>query len=498
MNHRSKRIATIALLTGLVAACTTAPQAAQAQSTDSAGLPGQDADANAWFDYFMKRHKRGDLDGWIPRDRNRDFAQISFSGDCKLADPCIVSHRDDGSWLATCKPGFDGSKPSFIGEPARLGRLNLKSEQGDVQCERLLPVRNGWAGTCEKTVKPDPESDATEIQSCSVKVNTKAQTVAYSAKLPNEITGLSFCGVQYGDCKVAQKDVDLTIACGEGDAQKLIRATMVGNTFQHWHRKGESWFQCKGKWDGQAVRGACTQWLGFGNEGVPEVCDDLAFDAEDPLAHGSCEQILPEEGFTLEGCGMQGACFAVQRGCDWRITCGEQSYSGRINRRRRMTFKNSEGQDCIASVGLDGKLRGSCRNSISSWLENIGQPFPAFQSCSFKSVAPQSQQGCFQMPSTISTRGCGAFFNNCRVYQDGCEFITQCESGQHSFYGVVNSDSIRFSGLAGYECNAELVDQDGKQRLLGECTRQEADGSVSKCLDLTDAFGAPLALDWEQ
>lgn len=493
MNQRNKGRLSIALLTALIGSSLVSGPSALAQSAEQPARPGLDADSGDWLNYFLSR--TSNIGDRRLRGQNSDFETLSFSGDCELSNPCVVEHQEDGSWIASCQPGWDGSSPRFTGTYTPAGSLNVKSEQGDVECSNLRRTRDGWSGTCEKTVQPDPESEATTLERCSVNIDTKDKTVAYSAKLPSELTDLTFCGTQFGDCKVAQDDVDLTLMCGEGDDTVMLRATMVGNTFQHWSRRGEDWYDCTGHWDGQGLTGACTKWVGFGSDEPADACEDLAFTAQDPLAHGTCEQILPQEGFTLQGCGMEDACVAVQRGCDWQINCGDKTYSGRINRRRRMHFENSAGQKCIASVGRDGKVRGSCRNSLISWHENVGQ---GMQACAFRSVAAQPSQACFQMPSTISTRGCGAFFDNCRVYQDGCEFMTQCESGQHNFYGVVDSDGIEFTGLAGYTCTADLVDEDGKQRLLGGCTRQEQDGTISECRDLSEAFGARLALDWDQ
>lgn len=439
-----------------------------------------------------KRHRKGKKCE-EKQEKSHSFpSAISFAGDCDLPGPCHVERQGD-QLVATCTPSFRGGVPRFFASPVRGGGFEFKSEDGNISC-KVGPKRGSMLkGECEKTIKPaEGETGETKVERCNVRVETKLKPVAYAAKLPAKIQGLQFCGKKYGDCTVAQSGVDLNLKCGEGEDVQYLNASLTGDTFQHWYRRGEDWFGCKGEWDGSSLKGACTQWVGFTGEKEPEVCDDLAFVAESENEHGSCPQILPEQGFTMDGCDMDGVCVAVQRGCVWQISCGgEQVYSGRLSRNHRLKFKDSAGNHCSALVGHDGRIYGSCKNKKRPRRSCRNK-------CYFRSVAPQTSENTFQMPERITTRGCGAFFEDCQVYQDGNEFMATCESGYRNFYGVVDSNSVQFTGLGGYECVADLVEQDGKQRLLGACTRQNADGTVSECADLSEAFGARLALDWEQ
>ncbi|MCG8557173.1 MAG: hypothetical protein MJD61_18080 [Proteobacteria bacterium] len=82
--------------------------------------------------------------------------------------------------------------------------------------------------------------------------------------------------------------------------------------------------------------------------------------------------------------------------------------------------------------------------------------------------------------------------HSARSERESAEIAVLCNNGAHRFSAVASAGGIAFPGLNGFSCAAD-VGADGST-LFGACTRENADGSVSQCADLTDYQGARLVI----
>lgn len=488
---------TCAALAGSVVAM---PQTAQAREHRSAGFDFNDhfgfEDAffgsggffnfNRWT-WWWSRFFFGP--GWNPGGPGAvayaDLPKaVSIEGDCNFRSPCHIV-QDEDEFKLNCRPRR-GVLTVYNGKSKNASRIEFTKEDGSQECKGRWS-NNAWRGTCKDlATEENPEPSPNK---CAFNFNEEPEPVAYAEQLPNYIDRITACGQTFEGCTSIQEDASAMIKCDSDDGESTyLTASVVDKTVSLVLRPDGKYFRCRGEWDGHTVSGSCLQ-RGRNLEN-PETCDDYAIEAHTENPHGTCAQVLPQEGFTLQGCGMDSTCIAVQRGCEWQLNCGDEVYTGRTNRYRpnQLRFTNKDGKQCKLRVGRDGKISGSCSER---WGRNR---------CLVRSTAPEAPnaESCFTMPTQVSTQGCGAFWNDCKIYQDGCSFQTICESGRRNFTGTITGNSIEFAGLADYTCNAELTEQDGKKRLLGACTRQNDDGTVSECRDLTERFGARLAIDWEQ
>ncbi len=221
------------------------------------------------------------------------------------------------------------------------------------------------------------------------------------------------------------------------------------------------------------VAGTCEQ---RGADGEPLICEDFSA-MVDLVSYGSCEETLPTAGFKLAGCGFDDICFARQRGCVWDITCESGAYAGIASGENSFELER-DGRSCEVTV-VDGKVEGSCSGSSS---------------CRFGEVEPAFDSGCYQIPAVVLSSGCGGN-QLCQVLQDGCQWAAMCSAG--ALVGTADEDSISWLGLVPeYICRAELA-PDGTQ-MNGNCTRENPDGSVSECRDLTDVQDDRLVLTFPE
>ena len=378
-----------------------------------------------------------------------------LGGSCELPSPCQVT-QDGCTWQASCR----GQKLSGEVQGSTVSFIDAAGQR----CTGSL-ADGSFSGSCEGSAGA----------SCTFSANTQSTPGAYCAPLPRVVSGVTSCGKSLGTCEVIQDGCDYQASCNGG--ANLAYGTITGDSLR-WDTvlDGKN-FRCTGDLVNGAVAGNCTQ-RGAGSA-TPETCEDFALVAPPDGTGGSCEATLPSGGFALAGCGFDDLCFAAQRNCAWQVACGERVFSGIATSSNAFTWQTPEGRRCSASV-TDGRFVGSC--------EGGGE------SCSFAPVERTSDASCFQLPARVSTGGCGAFWD-CDVVQSGCDFQARCQGGAFSIAGTATTSGISFPGLNDYTCNADLA-PDGS-RLLGQCTRQNADGSISQCRDLTAQQGARLVIDWD-
>lgn len=411
---------------------------------------------------------------------------LSIEGDCNFRSPCHLI-QNEGDFTLNCRPRR-GTMAVFNGTSQSPYRISFQSEDGSKKCKANWR-NNAWQGTCQELATEENPEPSEQV--CAFNFNEEPEPVVYAAKLPSYIDRITACGSTYEGCTSVQDGSNALLKCdNDAGESTYLEASVVGDNVRLVLRPDGKYFRCEGQWDGQAVSGDCLQ-RGRNLEN-PETCDDYSIEAYEENAHGQCAQLLPTEGFSLQGCGMeQSTCIAVQRGCEWQISCEDQVYSGRVNNYQPglLKFRNARGQRCRVNINhRKGTLSGSCSDPEGR------------NRCIVSSTPAQAAdpKQCFTMPTQVRTAGCGAFWDDCKIYQDGCNFQTICENGRRNFNGVVTGNSISFEGLADYTCTAELTEQDGVKRLLGACTRENEDGTISECRDLSDRFGARLALDWDQ
>ena len=127
----------------------------------------------------------------------------------------------------------------------------------------------------------------------------------------------------------------------------------------------------------------------------------------------------------------------------------------------------------------DGVLTGNCEDDNTS--------------CNFASAAPEADPSCFELPAQVSSSGCGSSLA-CSTVQNGCDWVASCAGGE-MLVGTATETGITFPGLSqGWLCSADL--NPAGDALGGGCERENDDGSVSECRDLTDRQDARLVLTW--
>jgi len=380
-----------------------------------------------------------------------------LEGSCGLRSPCHLV-QSGCSWEADCR----GRTIRGEGDSANTFSFIDTASTG-LTCSTEL-IDGELVGSCTDRAGA----------SCTVATNTEPAPVPQCEQLDGTISDLTVCGQTHAACEVIQDGCSYQAKCQDGttftgqvqDTTLRVDLAVDGNDFR-----------CQEPIvDGQ-VNGSCTQ-RGRGIEN-PIVCDD--FSATTPVASfGSCEATLPSAGFKLEGCGLDDICFAEQRGCVWEIVCGgTTTYSAIASESNVFEFANASGDACVASV-VDGEVQGSCTTSAGA--------------CEFGEVAPTVDESCFQIPSVIESSGCGGG-QLCQVFQDGCEWAASCNAGVIA--GTATATSITWPGFnPDFICTAELT-ASGDQ-MNGNCNRENADGSVSQCRDLTDVQDDFLVLTFPQ
>jgi len=355
---------------------------------------------------------------------------------CGLNTICTVT-QDGCDWQANC----DGDL--FNGEGQGQEFPFVFPDQsvctGSVVDGELVGSCTSAAGTCDFASDSNPDP----VWSC--------------AALPREITNVTTCGVERETCEVIQEGCDFRANCGGGST--IISGYLEGDTVVQWDTTENGInLRCSGELADGALTGSCTQ---RGRVTNPVTCDD--FSADVPPRDGPvCEETLPQDGFVLEGCGLDGGAFAFQRGCAWALRVGGTEYTGVAEGANAFVFTNADGQTCSASVE-DGKLGGSCEGGGAS--------------CDFATVEPVPDPSCFQVPARVSSSGCDAEFD-CQVVQNGCDIAASCAGGSVAFAGTATATGVTFPGLENNVCVAEL--NEAGDALEGQCTRPDATG----CNDL--------------
>ena len=382
---------------------------------------------------------------------------FSFEGSCGLRTPCHAI-QNGCDWEINCRA------QTFQGEGEGNGSFPFIYTNGR-SCTGNLA--NGvLSGTC---------TDAAGA-TCDYKTNSAPPATPFCEKLPSTITNITACGVTYKSCSVIQSACAYQANCDNGAA--ILNGSVVGDQIQWNPSVAGNNYRCQAPIVNGAVSGTCTQT--GNNIPSPLTCSDFA--GSIPVAPSACDETLPTAGFALEGCGLNGSCFATQRGCVWQVACDGKVYGGTASATNTFQFTGPEGRACTAAV-VDGKWTGSC--------EGGGQ------SCTFGPVAPAQDTSCFQVPAQILWQGCGTVAAiACKTFQNGCSFAASCRGGELNILGSARPTGITFPGIsAGWTCNADLVPTGDE--LQGQCTRPNADGTVSNCRDLTNQIGARLVIGWD-
>lgn len=382
--------------------------------------------------------------------------KVAFAGSCGMRSPCHIE-QDGCTWSANCRGRY------MNGEGLEDGSFPFYNTSGQ-QCDSEL-VDGVWQGSCS-----DEDGNV-----CDFVGTDDPDPVPFCDDIAEDFSQITACGQTYSDCSVIQDGCRIQVSCDDGamvasggvsDTTVSLRPTIGGNSFT-----------CSGEFEGDDLAGECVQRRG-GDD--PITCDDFSVTAVPQTGGEDCNEVLPEEGFQLAGCGLDGLCFAVQRGCAWQIACDQRRYSGLEDGSGQFPFSEGE-QDCVARVE-NGEVVGSCTDANGA-------------SCEFAPAALSMDNTCHQLAPDITTGGCGAFFD-CDTIQDDCNFLAQCQGGEFMFSGTSSPTGLEFPGLNGYTCEVEL--NDSADRLLGACTRENPDGSISECRDVSDSLGARFVVDWEQ
>lgn len=496
-------ILSASLATLSATAVVTAPQTAQAQTRRIRPTSDFFDFGNMSLDSFWEsfaRYLAHILNGGRPGDFNEPNVvdlptSFALTGDCNLRSPCHLD-QDGEDFKITCRPSsrspyqFEGSITGSRGKRISFDALAFDRDSGDqlpnpFRCEARL-TRQGWIGTCQDLATPDEPNPSTE--QCAIELNERPAPLVYAEQLPSYVAGFTACGMSYTDCETIQDGTSARLRCKDSNNEDaLFSGTLRGNALSIDITKDDMRYRCTADYNNEPTSGVCTQRLPRGSEDTPLTCDDFAFDATpEEIAHGSCDNSLPTS-FKLEGCGLEGACQAVQRGCEWQVTCGEETFGGRSNG-RNFQFTNDEGQRCTLRTDSNGVVRGNCRGNGSAERCLIRQV----------QVAEVDETQCFKMPSVITTAGCG-LFADCNVIQDGCIVQASCRNGEFGFTADVTTNNISFDGIGDFTCSADLVEEDGKKRLVGGCTAMREDGTIRGCSTRVFGEGEPtLQLDWEQ
>jgi hypothetical protein len=310
--------------------------------------------------------------------------------------------------------------------------------------------------------------------SCNFVAEEELKVSAFCAELPvSALTALTDCGAPYERCEFFQDGCFFQASCDRG--KRHIGGEIIGDQLGWWSVQGGLYYECAGGLNGEKLEATCEPWIGNVGLNLPSCAVEgtVVPRAITPL----CEESLPRGGFKLEGCGFSDLCFATQTGCSWSLNCGGDLKVGVTTPGGAFEFSH-EGQACVGRVE-NGQFVGTCSKDGTS--------------CAFApgSIAPPSS--CFALPANVTATGCGPTLG-CQVLQDGCNWQASCNGGQVALSGTSDATGIDFAGRNGYSCQADLTP--AGDRLLGNCSIVEADGSVSQCFDLTSAQGAPLAIGW--
>lgn len=361
---------------------------------------------------------------------------FAFTGACGLRSPCHVI-QDGCSWQATCRDQvFSGE-----GEGTSFPFIALNGDE----CSASL-VDGELVGTC---------SSGDDV--CEFATNTNPPPVVDCEALPDTITDVTACGVTYAACDVVQDGCRYQANCDNGAA--ILNGSVVGDELQWNFVRDAKSFRCQAPIVAGAVQGSCVQRL----VEDPTTCDDFA--ATVPRRAGPvCEESLPTEGFVVEGCGLEGLCFAFERGCAWEVVCNGVTHAGVASATNSFAFTGKDGLACTASV-IDGVLTGSCADASTS--------------CGFSAREPVVDQSCYQAPSDLLFSGCGWTDLPCQFLQDGCAFAANCNNGEILTVGTANASGVAFKGAGSFLCEASL--NEAGDALNGQCTVTRPDGSVSTC-----------------
>lgn len=506
-------ILSASLATLSASAVATVPQMAEAQSSvrrlprapgqtsnpytgDFGGVSYQDL-----WNYFSRflAHliaggKPGDFDQPIVPDAVELPSAFALTGDCNLRSPCHLD-QDGKNFKMTCRPSsrspyqFEGMIKGRNGKRITFDALSFDREgnpqPNPFRCNGRL-TRSGWQGTCQNLATPEEPNPSDER--CAFEFNESPAPVVYAEQLPPHVDGFSGCGVSYTDCEAIQDGTSARLRCKDDAGEDaLFTAYIRGNGLRmDFEGADGNRYRCTADYNNEPTTGTCTQRLPRGSQDTPLTCDDFSFNAQpDENPHGECSNSLPA-GFKLQGCGLDDTCQVTQRGCEWQISCGDQIMSGRSNG-RNYTFINAAGQRCTLRSDRNGVVSGTCATRGSA------------ERCLIRQVetAPVDESQCFKMPSKLTTGGCG-LFAECNVIQDGCMVQANCRHGEFGFNADVSATGIAFEGLAGFSCAADLVEEDGKKRLVGDCSRANDDGTVRTCREFFGEGQAALQMDWEQ
>lgn len=383
-----------------------------------------------------------------------------WEGDCGLRSPCHLIEQDGCEWTASCRGQI------VSGQATSATTFPFAYSRGTTQLDCSTELVDGeLVGSC---------TNLAGDSSCSVNSNQYPALSASCDRLV-DISSVTACGTTETNCDIIQDACSYQALCDSG----TIRTGNVVGDALRWNMDDRAtvgtYYRCEAPIvDGEVV-GSCNLLRGEG----AETCEDYSAQAN-VLDMGGCAATLPAAGFKLEGCGLDGVAFANQRECVWEIISETGTISGFAPTDNTYEFENAAGESCVGSV-VDGNFSGSCGTGAAA--------------CSFATVAPAVDDSCFQLPDVVATRGCGfGAPTPFGVVQDGCDFYGFAPSRGVFVAGTATPTGITFPGIGpGWVCTADLNEEVGDE-LWGGCTRDNADGSVSQCRDLTSSQGSRLVI----
>jgi hypothetical protein len=299
----------------------------------------------------------------------------------------------------------------------------------------------------------------------------KTPPSAYCPQLPaTSLLNVSYCGQDFAGCEVFQDGCSFQANCDRG--ARLIYGDVRADGQLSWFTtRDDRYYDCHASFGDAKLEGQCAPWFGYGLDGPSCAVTASANLQAAPLV---CLETMPEAGFKLQGCGLDGLCVAYQEGCSWALDCQGQSLAGIATSTNSFAFTLADGKHCSGSV-VAGAFNGSCADASNT--------------CAFAPVARATDPACLTLPRQFSTSGCGPNFD-CRMVQDGCSWFAGC--GATRFSGQTSASALSWTGLNGYACSASPALQG--QEYWGACTRLGTDGKLSECEDLTEVQGARLVL----
>lgn len=381
---------------------------------------------------------------------------FGFTGSCNLTGPCQLS-QDGKEWTAVC-----GSRPdrfSFLsGEAVAHNQFPFLASNGRV-CSGEV-VEGELVGTCT-----DPAGTSCNFATDS----SPAQALA--CPIITELAELRTCGGNYEHCNVAQQGCNILAKCGDDYIGRNIN---TDGSIRVEEMVDSKLVRCEAPVVGSSASGTCKE---VGAASNPVSCD---FAAELVEAESACEETLPAAGFVLGGCGFDDLCIARQQGCVWEVACSRGIYTGTASGTDAFEFVGPGGAACRGSAA-NGEFVGSCGSEASA--------------CTFGPVAPEVDPSCIAVPESVSARGCGfGSHTGFEVVQDGCRFLGYAPSRGVYVFGDVTASGMSFPGFTqGWVCSVEQSAEVGDE-LWGNCERQNADGTVSQCRDLTSDQGSRLVI----